>query len=307
VAGEKLGEFPSQWDLISGSAEVLTMGGEKAIGISGQSNIAPLMKNMKSYLPDVYTLEMDVYNFEHKRITGGNDWYVFDFIGGSNDRSVFYFTFTPGHDDTFFSLRWAWHPPGSEEQRSGEARVNKPCGKFIHMALSFNQRALKIYFDGERIINVPNCAKASYFNLSTYGNSEGVYFIKNIRMAEGAVPLYDRLMSDGKIVTYGITFDVGKATIRPESMSEINRIAALMKENADIKFSVEGHTDSTGTAAGNQALSEVRSKAVMDKLIEMGIAADHLKAAGKGQNSPIADNKTDEGRAKNRRVEFVKI
>ena len=89
-------------------------------------------------------------------------------------------------------------------------------------------------------------------------------------------------------------------------MGEINRIVTLMTENPDLKFSVEGHTDSTGNAASNQTLSEARSKAIVAKLVEMGIAADRLAAVGKGQNNPIADNATDEGRAKNRRVEFVK-
>ena len=90
-------------------------------------------------------------------------------------------------------------------------------------------------------------------------------------------------------------------------MSEINRIVTLMKENPDLKFSVEGHTDNTGNVGTNQTLSDARSKAVVEKLVENGIAADRLKSAGKGQTSPIADNSTDEGKAKNRRVEFVKI
>lgn len=145
-----------------------------------------------------------------------------------------------------------------------------------------------------------------YF-LSGQGTEGHDKFIRNVRIAKGAVPLYDRMMSDGKFITYGITFDVGKSTIKPESMGEINRIVTLMKENPDLKFSVEGHTDSTGNEASNQTLSEARSKAIVDKLVELGIPADRLTSAGKGQSSPIADNSTDEGRAKNRRVEFVKL
>jgi len=99
---------------------------------------------------------------------------------------------------------------------------------------------------------------------------------------------------------------VGKATVKPESMTEIMRFVALMKENPDLKFSVEGHTDNTGSAAANQTLSEARSQAVVEKLMENGIARDRLTAAGKGQSAPVADNATDEGRAQNRRVEFVK-
>jgi outer membrane protein OmpA-like peptidoglycan-associated protein len=147
----------------------------------------------------------------------------------------------------------------------------------------------------------------SNFMYSDFGmNSSKGQAMTNFRMAQGAVPLYDRMLTDGKFITYGITFDVGKSTIKPESMGEINRIVTLLKENADLKFSVEGHTDSTGNAASNQTLSEARSQAVVDKLVENGIARDRLTAAGKGQTAPIADNATDEGRAKNRRVEFVK-
>ena len=127
-----------------------------------------------------------------------------------------------------------------------------------------------------------------------------------MRIAKGAVPLYDRMMTDGKFITYGITFDVGKAIIKPESMGEINRIVTLMNENPDLKFEVQGHTDATGKADSNQKLSEQRAQAIVAKLVEMGISADRLTAVGKGQTSPIADNSTDEGRAKNRRVEFVK-
>ena len=128
----------------------------------------------------------------------------------------------------------------------------------------------------------------------------------NIRLCKGAVPLYNRLMTDGKIITYAITFDIGKANIKPESMTEINRIAQLMKDNADLKFEVQGHTDNTGTVAGNQKLSKQRAQAIVNKLVEMGIAANRLFAKGMGQSAPLADNSTDEGRAKNRRVEFIK-
>jgi len=177
-----------------------------------------------------------------------------------------------------------------------------------HVAMSFNKRAWKVYINGVRIVNVPNVATPpAWFKVKGGYIGAGNLLYTNFRIAKGAVPLYDRLASDGKIITYGITFDVGKSTIKPESMTEINRIAQLMKDNPDLKFSVEGHTDNTGNATSNQTLSEARSKAVLDKLVEMGISNDRLKSAGKGQTKPIADNSTDEGRAKNRRVEFVKI
>jgi len=218
---------------------------------------------------------------------------------GIDDYNFFHFRLTTHADARYYSsYRRPDDTPGNV---SGNVKVTP--NTWHRVSLSFNQRALKIYVDGVRIVNVPNMKNGSNFYL--FGR-EGIY-IKNIRLAKGAVPLYDRMLTDGKFITYGITFDVGKSTIKPESMGEINRIVTLMTENPELKFSVEGHTDSTGAAATNQTLSEARSQAVVDKLAENGIARDRLTAAGKGQTAPIADNGTDEGRAKNRRVEFVKI
>ena len=90
-------------------------------------------------------------------------------------------------------------------------------------------------------------------------------------------------------------------------MGTINEIFSILQKYPDLKFSVEGHTDNTGNAANNQTLSEARAKAVCDKLQQMGIAATRLTAKGHGMNKPMDSNDTAEGRAKNRRVEFVKI
>jgi outer membrane protein OmpA-like peptidoglycan-associated protein len=212
--------------------------------------------------------------------------------------------------DNRVNYHLGWNYSSTSDERVG-GDAPKPVVNFDgwhHFAVSFNKRAFKIYLDGIRLANIPNMKQPASFMYCDFPmNSSSGGALTNVRIAKGAVPLYDRMMTDGKIITYGITFDVGKSTIKPESMGEINRIAKLMTDNPDLKFSVEGHTDTTGSAAANQTLSDARSKAVVDKLIQTGIAADRLKSDGKGQTSPIADNATDEGRAKNRRVEFVKI
>ena len=114
------------------------------------------------------------------------------------------------------------------------------------------------------------------------------------------------LNSEGHVALQ-INFDTGKSTIKPESQSIVDQIVQLLKSNADLKLRVEGHTDNVGDAKANKALSESRAKAVVAALTGKGIAASRLKAAGFGQEKPIADNATEEGRAKNRRVELVKI
>jgi OOP family OmpA-OmpF porin len=110
----------------------------------------------------------------------------------------------------------------------------------------------------------------------------------------------------GHVALY-INFDFDKADIKPESQPIIEQIVKLLKNNPSLNLTVEGHTDNIGTPAYNKQLSEARAKSVVAALTAQGIEARRLKAAGYGQDKPIADNGTDDGRAKNRRVELVKM
>lgn len=313
LTNEQQGEFPSQWDLLGGSAEIVKVNGENAILLTNDdTRISPYMENGKSYLPEIFTIEFDYYSFGQI----GDD-------EGDKTSNIYVRLHKPDANEEYVYFEIPCHDTGGDFRSNCDARSGSdsnldldwsiqsvPDEGWHHVAISFNKRALKIYLDQTRVVNAPNVKQAGWISLQSYRSASGrdmLCYIKNIRIAKGAVPLYDRMMSDGKFITYGITFDVGKATIKPESMGEINRIVQLMNENPTLKFSVEGHTDSTGNAASNQTLSEQRAQAIVDKLVELGIAKDRLTAVGKGQNNPIADNSTDEGRAKNRRVEFVKM
>ncbi len=122
-----------------------------------------------------------------------------------------------------------------------------------------------------------------------------------------AASLSDELNKSGHVAVYGINFDTGKATIKPDSENVLQQILTLLQQNAGLKLRVEGHTDNQGNAAANQALSEKRAQAVVAWLTGKGISASRLTAKGFGASKPVADNGTDDGRAKNRRVELVKI
>ena len=300
-ANEQLGEFPSQWDVDYGNAEIVQMGGDKVIMTQGYTAIMPLIGDGKNYFPESFTVEFDIYPQNIYSVETATD----QFEIGFNDSRTLVARFHTYRDQGCF-LYTNWRKPNDDggSSDSSDNNVYFSNNEWHHVAISFNKRACKIYVDGFRVLNIPNMKQPT--SMWIWSNEKQAYF-KNFRIAKGAVPLYDRMMSDGKFITYGITFDVGKATIKPESMGEINRIVQLMTENPDLKFSVEGHTDNTGKEASNQTLSEQRSQAIVAKLVELGIAQDRLTAVGKGQNSPIADNNTDEGRAKNRRVEFVKM
>ena len=118
--------------------------------------------------------------------------------------------------------------------------------------------------------------------------------------------LADDIAKTGRARLYGINFDTDSDVIRPESKAALDSIVKLAKEKADWKFTIEGHTDSTATAAHNQTLSEKRATAVKAYLTTAGVAAARLTAQGFGATKPLADNATSIGRAQNRRVELVK-
>ncbi len=117
--------------------------------------------------------------------------------------------------------------------------------------------------------------------------------------------LVDKLNKEGFITLY-VNFDTGKATIKPDSAKTLDQAAEVLKAAPTLQILVGGHTDNVGTPAANQKLSEERAKAVMAALVQRGIPAGRLTAQGFGDTQPIADNRTEEGRAKNRRVELVK-
>jgi outer membrane protein OmpA-like peptidoglycan-associated protein len=120
-----------------------------------------------------------------------------------------------------------------------------------------------------------------------------------------ASEILEALNSTGSIALY-INFDTGKATIKPESQTIIDQVAQMLTENPTMNISVEGHTDNVGNAAINQTLSENRAAAVKNALIAKGIDKARLSSKGWGQTKPVADNGTEDGKAKNRRVEIVK-
>jgi len=117
--------------------------------------------------------------------------------------------------------------------------------------------------------------------------------------------LLDALNKDGFIALY-INFDTGKSDLKADGEATVKEIATMLKSAPTLKISIEGHTDNVGTPASNLKLSEARAKSVMDAVVKAGIAKDRLSSKGLGQTTPIADNRSDDGKAKNRRVELVK-
>ncbi|MFO7842911.1 MAG: OmpA family protein [Bacteroidales bacterium] len=114
----------------------------------------------------------------------------------------------------------------------------------------------------------------------------------------------DRIDVGAKMVLKNIFFETNKATLKPESTDELERVATLLKDNPGIRLEISGHTDNVGSYRANQKLSEARAKSVVDYLIDQGVNKSRLEYKGYSFTQPVADNNTEEGRAQNRRVEF---
>ncbi len=316
VENEKVGEFPLHWDFLSGEeCEIITLNGEQVIKLSGwYGTIAPLMKEA-DYLPEEFTIEFDVWS----PATGGssNNDHIDLILSSEENSEIVVVVLNPAFNETPLEGSQAdviynfLSPSGDPREGRAKGETLAPLiqpDAWLHVAASFNKRAFKYYVNGVRMVNLPNVMRPTRMALRSVSNCDEKdrFYLKDIRMAKGAVPLYDRLMSEGKIVTYAITFETGKADLKPEAMIEINRIAKLMQENPGLEFEVQGHCDATGSDRVNDPLSQKRAEAIVAALVEQGIAQTRLTPVGKGSHEPIASNGTDEGRARNRRVEFVK-
>ena len=324
-ANEIVGEFPSKWDIQGdGSAETAVINGQKYLHLTTDYNfVEPLMENMKSYLPDVFTLEWDVFCSKAGDLGASSLELIFD-MGQQNDRvGLFEFAYRSWNPD--YWTQYSYQKPNSEDAVNGTNEYDAlksiiKEGQWNHFAVSFNKRALKIYINDHRIINLPNVQAPERFKFWSNGEYKYVGFT-NVLLCAGAKELYERkttnlseaakaveqaIAQTGKFVTNNILFDTGKATIKPESQAEIDKIAEYMKANPTVRFEVQGHTDSQGSDAVNDPLSQQRAEAVVKALEALGVDGFNLRAVGKGSHEPVADNSTDAGRAQNRRVEFIK-
>lgn len=185
--------------------------------------------------------------------------------------------------------------------------INKP-----HISIAVNKRRFRLWVNQTKYIDVPQLVAPNKvitnlkFNL--YGLKDGVdrVFIKNLKIAEGGVDLRRKLMSEGRISTNGILFDSGSSKIKVQSYGIIRQISQVLMQDDNIKLNIIGHTDTDGTDDSNMSLSKSRAEAVRQALINVyKIDANRLTSEGKGETEPVADNGTTEGKAQNRRVEFV--
>jgi OmpA-OmpF porin, OOP family len=288
------GEFPAHWKLLKGQAVVNTMQGAPVFALT-EGNYAQVEPRVRTsnYLSDSFTVEFDFYPK-----SGGYEQLIAFLVAGDNEEHL---VFGKSVSSAYFEHDFSASYPGNTDTF---------LDHWHHAALVFKNGQVKCYLDQYRVLVIPDAGKLKpqSVKFGGIGSPDSPLLFKNVRIANGGgMTLIEKFAKDGRAVTHGILFDVGQATVRPESMGTIRQILAALNADSSLKLEIDGHTDSDGDAAKNLALSSARADAVRRILMEQGIDGSRLVSKGFGASRPIASNATPEGKANNRRVELVKV
>ena len=224
----------------------------------------------------------------------------------------------PGNGGIMISVEkgyWnTWgYKAGENEKITGKSDV-KPvvAEKVNHVIIWVQGRRLRIYHQEAKVLDMPTNIYADVklsrlcFRLSR-GASSGSY-ISNLRITDAAPDMRSKLITEGKLVSYGIYFDVNKDVVKSESYGTIKEIAKVLNDNPTVNIKIVGHTDSDGDDKSNLDLSKRRGAAVKNVLVkEFNIDASRIETDGKGESEPVAQNDSVINKALNRRVEFIKL
>ena len=309
---DAVGDFPALWTT-NGSGEVKTL------------NLYPghwlnMLAEGKTYqlqnpieLPENFIMEFDVVPTRQPDRTNAS--FSFSLFNADNDNL---------NDDAFpgkggFNVMcneedWqiTGYSEGGVNTMEGETKIAPiENEKLSHVIVWVQKRRVRIYHEGQKAVDLPTvlfpAQKLNHLRFTLY-YCQGFPFITNIRFTTAAPDLRSKLLTEGKIISYGIYFDVNSDKVKPESYGALNEIAKVLKENPAVKVKIVGHTDSDGDDAQNMDLSKRRAASVKNELSKtFGIDASRIDTDGKGEIEPVAANDTPANKAKNRRVEFIKL
>ncbi len=314
-SADQVGDFPSKWNT-NGSGEVVTVENSrtKYFYLKGGALYLPMLKNA---LPEEYTIEFDLK-------TSGLDKKISSttFLDIMLDESG---TFQKGHNRAVASLSFCQFISNGLELVSyggnmGTIRntvkedYRKAMATGAHISIAVNKRRFRLWINENKLVDVPTFMPpgASYLKLHLRGFGTDFKQMKvligNLKIAAGGLDLRHELISEGRWTTTGILFNVNSSEVRPQSYGVLKEIATVLKDNPEINVKITGHTDSDGSAESNLKLSVERAasvKNILTKVFELD--KGRMTTDGKGETDPVANNSTTEGRAQNRRVEFIKM
>jgi len=307
---EGIGDFPAQW-LTNGSGEIVTS--QKFPG--RWFNITKMgyyIPEAKDDFTDNFTIEFD---FVPMTIDNGENLYSFTFYlltgsltepgGGGEPGDAGFQVYSDGEN-----LGWKNFSLANEQRFNGNVTFPFKTNQKYHVAIWVQKQRVRLYANETKVLDVPRGiptgSKPNIFRFDT--RDEAIPLIANFRIAAGMSDMRNRLLNDGKIVSYGIHFDVNSDKLKPESYSTLKVIADILKEDPSLKLLVVGHTDSDGDDASNMDLSERRGISVIKELVDkFGCDGSRLETDGMGESEPLEENNSAVNKAKNRRVEFINM
>ncbi len=208
---------------------------------------------------------------------------------------------------------------GTDGLKSGQPKITGTSDlnpvkeeKLSHVIIWVQNRRVRIYHEGKKVLDMPTNlyedSKFTRFAFQLWRGASCSSYVTNIKITTASPDTRNKLLTEGKLVTYGIYFDVNKDVVKPESYGTLNDIAKVLNEVPDVKVKIVGHTDSDGADAANLDLSKRRAAAVKNELVKsFNVNGDRLITDGMGESKPIAPNDTPSNKALNRRVEFIKM
>ncbi|MEW4925767.1 OmpA family protein [Algibacter sp. 2305UL17-15] len=300
---EKHGEFPSKWTQMSGTmqnSQIVAQGKkEGVVQFVTSGRMKPSFKN-DDYLGNSFKIEGQFY-FHGK----GNEAYTLNLMNTKDVYRAYQIT-----------IRGDGIVPAGTSSQYARMPYKSPFPGWRTVQLSFNKGVLKVLYNGYQLINIPVLKKSEDKHITEFTHLEvsalsrsGNYgaMINHITIGHKGLPLYKKLVAEGRIVMHDILFDTDSYFIKPSSYPAIDRIVTMLQDNPKVSIKIEGHTDANGSKASNKTLSENRAKSVMYYLINKGIAKNRLSTVGFGEEKPIDMADNEEAWAKNRRVEIVKM
>ncbi|MEN1786102.1 MAG: OmpA family protein, partial [Bacteroidota bacterium] len=308
--------FPAKWNT-NGGGEVVTIDGSpnRWYAINSGSFTVP---NVSTPLPEDFTIEFDLRYLNLTRQTSSNinTWFIVSETANLSNKDPYVMTdLNPCPWIAVGPQIRNYFPGDSDPIRNTMKRdLREAFKEEIHISIAVNKNRYRFWVNENKIFDVPQLvkdpSKLNYFKIFMRGINEQAgerLLISNLKIAKGGVDLRRKLLAEGKISTNGILFDSGSANIKPESMGIIRQIYQVLQQDSAIGLTIVGHTDSDGSAGSNLELSKERAAAVKNTLVSVyGVDQGRLSVDGKGAAEPVADNNTVDGKAQNRRVEFIK-
>lgn len=309
---ENVGDFPVAWNT-SGSGEIVNM--KKFPGRWFQlTKGGYFIPEAREPFTENFTVEFDLVprSASEMAYMDGLDFYLIaGTLDNPNEGGAI-----PGKagirlSPSFDAVTWTNYSENDEGYKDhGSSAFQFKVNEKYHMAFWIQKQRIRIYANENKILDLPRGMISGYtYNIfRLQASDEAAPAIANFRIASGFPDLRNKLLKEGKLVTYGITFDVNADKLKPESFSTLKEVAGVMSENSTLRLRIVGHTDADGEEGSNLELSKRRALAVRNEMItRFGIAADRLETEGKGESMPIAPNDTPVNKAKNRRVEFINL